>query len=163
MAESDLIILNEQLEQLQAELDRLYQERQLVLSRCAEIDARLRELHGEWGHGGLIKQTRARIRQAELLAADDKAVAVVWDVPPAQWRQGPRRYIIDKVTPKRIFVREAGKNGPVFQFRRDGTPISSESWRINVSATLGPEHDPQCLKTDSPKLFDNSVVSMSGL
>lgn len=105
----------EKLEALQAELVQARARRDAIQLEIDAVDRRIQQLlRGE------IASARKRVAECEQIEADDPLPkAMILGVS----------YVIDKVTPKRIFLRKAG-GSDVSQYDRDGRPVAQ--WGFNI-------------------------------
>ncbi len=97
----------------------------------------LKRLVGGYRESGEIACNRSQVKDLERKIEDKKKPRVVWK----EDREGD--YIVDKVTPKRIAVKEVGHIRSE-QFNRDGTPVSQYSFRryvIDLQATFGDDYN----------------------
>lgn len=88
---------------------------------------------------GEIPYKRSQIEELERNIEDGKKPRVVWK--EGSLREG--NYIIDKVTPKRIAVKQVGHTH-CEQFNRDGTPVSRYGYgcnEIDLKATFGDDYN----------------------
>ena len=96
----------------------------------------LKKLVGAYRETGEIACNRGQVEDLERKIEDRKKPRVIWE----EDREGD--YIVDKVTPKRIAVKEVGHTRSE-QFNRDGTPVSQYSFRrhvIDLQATFGDDY-----------------------
>jgi len=105
---------------LQLELTQLREKKKELEQQAKDADQRIRQLVGFYSSRGLIGQAERRVKTAEREARDAVGRLVVWITPP--WRIGKddKPYIVDKVTPKRIYVRRQGNERADF-YEKDGT------------------------------------------
>ena len=104
--------------------------------RLAAVESRLRQLDGAWRTAGEIRDARNKLDEAERLAADAGKVVVQWAVAPTRWGKQHNPYVVEKVTAKRITIREAGES-QVDHFRHDGASGKSYiDWRIDIAKTF---------------------------
>lgn len=103
-----------------------YAELKLKLSslkiQVNETEARLHEIHGGFSRTGLLADAKLNLESAERVVRDSTRRLVVWEVSPfiGGWYQSPEPYIIDKITPKRIYVRQRGEKQADY-YDKDGT------------------------------------------
>jgi hypothetical protein len=110
-----------------------------------QYEAKLLELQNEhtvlkgtkWGHkNGTVTELHTELKYARLRHDDQDGCLVIWQNIP---NRTPRYddWIVDKVTPKRIFTRRMGETQTT-QYKRDGIPIGAcfADAFIDVEATL---------------------------
>jgi len=96
------------------------------------IAARKRELVG-YG-GGIIQDLERQIEHAKLVQADATKRLVYFKADKGLWEN--EKYIVDKVTDKRIYIRIPG--GAVSTtFNRDGIPVAGYRCQIDLERTFG--------------------------
>lgn len=89
-----------------------------------------------WGRrDGLVTKLHTELKYANLRVADQDASRVVWQNIPERPPKG--EWIVEKVTPKRIFIRQPGWTNAK-QYKRDGVPVAAcfTDAFIDVEATL---------------------------
>lgn len=96
--------LNLELKALMLEATKLRDRKEALGKELEEIEQRQRELSGGFRGFGEIKSKRAEIKTLELEIADKQKPRVIWTDGTTSDEQ-----IVDKVTPKRIFVRTIGR------------------------------------------------------
>lgn len=126
----------ESIETATKELIDLVQEARIIKSRLAEMEAetsqlrdRLNDLDGFWSGRGLITIAKSKLEQAKRLDDDSRRREVVW--------VGNERadYVVDKITPKRIYVRKRGCEVRVF-YNIDGSASASFGRTIDIDKTF---------------------------
>jgi hypothetical protein len=125
------------LDSLLAEERSLRKERDAIEARASEIIGRLSELAPSFGGWGEIRAAKEALANAERDEADAKLPTVVFVGSPP-WSHGKEggRWVVDKVTPKRIFIREAGSTVDK-QYLHDGTePGSYQGSKIDIAKTF---------------------------
>lgn len=138
--------MNEELtvEQAQAEVDNLTNE-SLNLSKriaeanliVAELERRKQEIDGTtYNQRGLLMSARNRLISAKRRNRDNSLRNVIWCINGFQKENS--LHVIDKVTPKRIFVRIHGEKHSD-QYTHDGKPVGYGSHQIDIAATFGPD------------------------
>jgi hypothetical protein len=137
--------VNEQLtvEQAQAKLHALTQEGLELSTKITQAEQELellknrrRQLDGGWNSNGLIGKTRNALARARRHELDSTLRNAVWESIGS--KDIDDRYVIDKVTAKRIFVRLHGSER-ADQYAHDGKPVSYGNHRIDIAATFGPD------------------------
>ena len=113
------------------------QEARIIKSRLTEMEAetkqlkeRLNDLEGFWSRPGLIKIAKDKLEQAKRLDEDSRRRKVVW-----VGNERDADYIVDKITPKRIYVRKRGAEASCF-YNIDGSSLSSFGRTIDITATF---------------------------
>lgn len=100
-------------------INALQEKRKELEQQTKEVEARIREIYGGFSRNGLLLQAERSVKIAEREARDRYARLVVWVTAP--WdRSDDKPYIIDKVTPKRIYVRRRGQERADY-YEKDGT------------------------------------------
>lgn len=128
--------IQQQLEAAITECKQLKNQVSLWQAKIDEAQARIRNLSGGTfsRDQGLIGKLKQRLEEASLLEADESLPTVIWSSPP----RGDDRYVVSRVTPKRIYIRRAGQKQEDI-YTKDGKPVafSYHEKQINVEATLG--------------------------
>jgi uncharacterized protein YoxC len=120
---------------LKDERDRLKEETTELSAQLKAKETRIRELVSIWS-GGEISEAQREVKVAERNLADDAARKVVWVEEPSFFRSNGSQYIVVKVTPKRIYIRQAGHNTEVFRDRATGCGKHSFDGIIALAATF---------------------------
>jgi hypothetical protein len=116
-------------EEAKAELELLRQEVAVLNVRLValkdeqqQIEERLYEIHGGFRGYGEMSRARQKVKVEERAARDATLRLVVWKVEPStHWNdKSPEPYVVDKVTPKRIYVRRRGEERADY-YVKDGT------------------------------------------
>ena len=108
----------QEVENLRLELSQLREKKREMTRQVEEADKRIRELVGFYSSRGLIGQAERELKRAEREAKDATARRVIWVTEP--WgRTGDKPYVVDKITPKRIYVRRMGNEKSSRGARRD--------------------------------------------
>lgn len=112
---------------------------QVLKARQEKITQEAHKIYKEsstYGHGryvtGKLVDLRKELAVLERLIQDDELRVVVFIDSPA-WRKDVT-YIVDKLTKKRIYIREKGIAKSTFYDRTDGT--SAYSGTIDIAATF---------------------------
>lgn len=111
------------LQLLEHEVVALRQRKNELEAELQTIDNRLRVLQGGFRGTGELSAARLRVKQAEREEADAKGRLVVWGDSQPYGATEAKPYIVDKITPKRIYVRRQGQERAEF-YNRDGTTDS---------------------------------------
>lgn len=110
----------EKLAALEVELAETLTRKDALQLELEAAERRIRQLRGSHHGYGEIPLARGRVKECEQIEADESMPkAMILGVP----------YVIDKVTPKRIFLRKAG-GSDVSQYDRDGRPVAQ--WGLSL-------------------------------
>lgn len=124
---------------LQAEVVVVRRRIKEVEEELGRLKTRSLALHGSvYGGGGELYFASQRLKQAELEATDAVARKVMWvdNKQPYQDVYEKFGYIVDKITPKRIFVRCVGHER-CYQYNKDGTVVSGyKDASIDINKTF---------------------------
>lgn len=101
------------------------------------LEKRQKELYGGWHSHGLIDQAKTKLKQACRDLIDSGARKVVWATPPS-WscRQEDKTYVVVKVTPKRVYIREAGTDREKYHDKLAGNGNSKYDGKIDIEKTF---------------------------
>jgi len=117
-----------------------------VAALIAQHEKDLLALQNEWTElqgsswnrrDGKLTKLKMELAKAKLFEDDKDATPVVW-VEGIEKRTPPKEgYIVDKVTPKRIYIRQRGESHTT-QYKRNGECVGSCYYTpfIDVEATL---------------------------
>jgi hypothetical protein len=124
--QAEATVVNRRIKEIEEELERL--------------KTRHQELCGStWGRSsnGEIHFAQQRVEQAERNATDAIARKVVWVDDHAPYTgHDDKVYVVDKITPKRIYIRIQGSSRSVY-YNKDGT--NNSEWtkcRIDIYKTF---------------------------
>jgi hypothetical protein len=126
------------LQALKAEAHTLSQRKRELHDEIDQIEHRIHQLYGGFGGWGEIKQAKEAIKLAELKERDKVARLVVWSVEPARYLHGgnDEPFIVDKVTPKRIYVRRRGETNSEYYNKDGGSGRDYINTKIDIAATF---------------------------
>jgi len=116
------------------ERERLKDELASAEATAKRVRERLREIDGgPFGGYGDLGHAKIALADAERVERDKTLPRVVW---AEGFEPQDGDWVLEKVTPKRIYVRKAGKTATEL-FSRDGSHISSwQRWKIDVEKTF---------------------------
>lgn len=107
------------------------------LEEAKALEKRAEQLDGGfWGRdkgGGLIGRAAEKVAELKHIAAQKLLPKVVF-LKKSGWSRDDAEYVVEKVTPKRIFVQQIGCTRSQ-QYDRDGKEISG-SGTIDMKATF---------------------------
>lgn len=104
------------------EMERVALQRELSVARqqIKDIECRLRELVGSFSRTGLIARAKQDKDTTERMAKDSRARKVIWLTPRSWTRDRKQEWVVEKVTPKRIYIREPGSYRSSYYSRQTG-------------------------------------------
>lgn len=134
--------LKAQLKDLQTQANQCRTDIEKLEKKLAETKKQLVELEGSgWGHRyGEIQRLKDKIAQAEREEKDAYATVVVWKDEDRVY-QNDRKYVVRRITKKRIYVAQVGSSSETY-YNKDGT--RDNGWRsesIDLEATFGKNYD----------------------
>lgn len=113
-----------------------------AIVRLKEIDAEIARIEGLWkeratlsdrhGRYGKIALLKNELSEARRLADDANRPIPVW----IREQRGDERYVITRITPKRIYMRYAGHERENIFHRSTGNQYDWGSSRLDVDATI---------------------------
>lgn len=110
---------------------------QWIKRRESEIETELKELRkerdllvGYWSNTGEITSLKRKLEVVNRTIADLSLPEVVWEGIKSR-----DTYVVEKVTPKRIVIRERGKEYRS-QYNHDGTAVGYSQCNIDIAATF---------------------------
>lgn len=135
-AEDKLAAAATELKVLRDEYAVLVKRKTELEAELATVGTRLKQLRNPWGcNSGQIPDAERRVKLAELVVKDSASRQVVWKKEGYGHRG--RTYVVTRVTPKRIYVREAGSGLREAQYDRDtGTTRWSGDGGIDLEKTF---------------------------
>lgn len=131
--ERELAVVNKQTEELIKEEKWLTTEAETIEIRLKEIKIRLSELRNGYRRFGEIGQSKAKAKRIEGTIKDLQSRLVVWAVTRT-WGHTGRQYVVSRVTPKRIYIREVGAEREIY-YDHDGSRGTYDG-KIDIEQTF---------------------------